>query len=63
MISPRLKEVGALVAAGLTTDEIAARLGISPNTVAGEPEPPRIRTPPTMIQPPDGGISPSPATE
>ena len=37
------------------------RYGISPNTVAGEPEPPRIRMPPTMIQPPDGGISPSPA--
>src|SRR5580693_9260452 len=30
--------------------------GISPNTVAGEPEPARILSPPMMIQPPVGGI-------
>ena len=30
--------------------------GISPYTVAGEPEPARIRTPPVIIQPPAGGI-------
>jgi len=29
---------------------------MSPNTVAGEPDPARILTPPVMIQPPAGGI-------
>ena len=56
--SPAAKTYGSADSSGRTSrQEVGGRgYGISPYTVAGEPEPAWIRTPPVIIQPPTGGI-------